>query len=83
MKCSRFKQVIFLYTDHEMEEELLEAFEQHLSDCPGCARRIDHAQRLLALLRRGCVRTSAPERLRRRILTNLHQRRYRIEKNWS
>ena len=83
MECSRVRQVIFLYTDNEMEEDLLIAFEEHLVVCPGCARRIDYAQRLLSLLRRSCVRASAPERLRQRILTNLPHRRHQAEENWE
>ncbi len=83
MNCSRVRQIIFLYTDNEMEEGLLVAFEEHLVECPRCSRRIDYTQKLLALLRRSCVGTSAPERLRQRILTNLPHRRQPFEENWE
>ncbi len=75
MECTRVQEIIFLYTDNELEERLVIAFEEHLVVCPGCARRIDYTQKLLSLLRRSCVRASAPERLRQRILTNLPHRR--------
>jgi len=76
MDCRRFSEVVFLYTDNEMEEELLVEFRQHRDLCPGCARRIDYTRRLLTLLRERCRRASAPESLRRRILINLPHRRF-------
>ena len=39
MNCTRVKEVIFLYTDNEMEEDLLISFREHLVLCPHCARR--------------------------------------------
>lgn len=74
MNCTRVKEVIFLYTDNEMEEELLLSFREHLVLCPQCARRIEYTQRMLTVLRKGCARTPAPDRLRRRILTSLPHR---------
>jgi mycothiol system anti-sigma-R factor len=75
MNCQRFREVVFLYTDNEMGEDLRIDFQQHLELCPRCARRIDRARRLLSLLRARCARASAPERLRVRILTSLPHRR--------
>jgi mycothiol system anti-sigma-R factor len=75
MNCTRVKEIIFLYTDNEMEEELLVSFREHLVLCPGCARQIKYTQRMLTVLRKGCSRTPAPESLRRRILTSLPHRR--------
>jgi len=75
MNCTRVKEVIFLYTDNEMEEDLLISFREHLVLCPHCARQIEYTQRMLTVLRKGCSRTPAPESLRRRILTGLPHRR--------
>ena len=75
MNCTRVKEVIFLYTDNEMEEELLISFREHLVLCPKCARQIAYTQRVLKVLRKGCSRTPAPEGLRRKILTSLPHRR--------
>jgi len=71
MDCKRVRQVIFLYVDNEMGEELHVAFEQHMSVCPHCAQHIESTQRWLTLVKRRCSRVQAPESLRRRILTSL------------
>ena len=75
MNCTRVREVIFLYTDNEMEEELLISFTEHLVICPGCAKQIEYTQRVLSVLRKGCTKARAPERLRRRILTSLPHRK--------
>jgi len=74
MDCKRVSQVIFLYVDNEMGEELHVAFEEHMSDCPHCAQRIEYTQRWLTLVKSRCLRVRAPESLRRRILTSLRHR---------
>lgn len=75
MNCRKVREVLFLYTDNEMEQELRISFREHLDLCPSCARRIDAARVLLNLIRDRCARESAPERLRRRILTSFPHRR--------
>lgn len=71
MDCKRVKQVIFLYVDNEMGEEVHLAFEEHMSECSHCAERIENTRRWLTVFRRSCLRVQAPESLRRRILTSL------------
>jgi mycothiol system anti-sigma-R factor len=71
MDCKRVRQVIFLYVDNEMGEELHVAFEEHMSDCPHCAQRIEYTRKWLTLVKRRCSRVPAPDSLRRRILTSL------------
>jgi mycothiol system anti-sigma-R factor len=73
MNCSRAREIIFLYTDNELGEELLVSLQEHLVLCPQCAQRIDYTRRLLTVVRKGCTRTRAPESLRRRILSSLRQ----------
>lgn len=75
MNCTRFRETIFLYTDNEMEEELLVAFREHLVLCPECARQIDYTRRVRALLKQGCSKSRAPERLRKRIIISLRRGR--------
>ncbi len=75
MKCSSVHEVLFLYTDNEMEEELRISVREHVAICPECERRLDYTTRLVALLRKRCKRAVAPSRLRRRILTSLPHRR--------
>ena len=73
MNCRKVREVVFVYTDNEMEGELLISFRQHLAMCPECARQTVFAERLVMVVRQRCVRTLAPEQLRRRILTGLRQ----------
>ncbi len=75
MNCRKVREVVFLYTDNEMEEELLISFREHMDGCPPCARAIDRTERLLLLVRRRCSREAAPERLRERILSSFPHRR--------
>ena len=75
MDCIRVREVIFLYTDNELEEELTVAFREHLVDCPPCARQIEYTIRVLGLVRKCCAGTSAPASLRQKILTSLPHRR--------
>jgi len=71
MECRRVRQVVFLYTDNEMGQELLVAFREHLELCPHCLQEVQAAQRLLTLLRARCARRAAPEGLRLRIVRRL------------
>lgn len=78
MDCKGARQVIFLYVDNEMGEELHVAFERHMSICPHCARHIESTQKWLTLVRRRCLRVRAPEKLRQRILTSLRHRPFDV-----
>ena len=75
MDCRKVRETVFLYTDDEMERELLISFKAHLDKCPPCAHQIIRAQRLLLLVRKRCHRQEAPARLRERILTSFPHRR--------
>lgn len=74
MDCSKVREVVYLYTDNEMDEDLLISFREHVAVCPECARQAVYAERLIMVVRRGCVRATAPDRLRRRILSSLRHR---------
>ncbi len=75
MNCRKVREVLFLYTDNEMEEELLISFKEHMEHCPPCAQQITRTQRLLLLVRKRCHRVQAPASLRERILTSFPHRR--------
>ncbi len=78
MRCSSVQEVIFLYTDNELDEEICVSVRRHVELCPECAREIAYTARLLQLLRQRCKRATAPSRLRRRILTSLPHRRGQV-----
>ena len=76
MNCKQIKEeMIFLFADNEMGQELLIAFRRHVSDCPHCAREAKHARTFLAVLRERTVRRSAPRGLRSKILASFPHRR--------
>ncbi len=75
MNCKRVSEVLFLFCDDEMEEDLRDPFRAHTDGCPACARRLDYTRRLLLLVQQCCQREAAPERLRLRILASLPHRR--------
>lgn len=74
MDCKEVDAAIFLFFDNEMEDGLLTPFQDHVNRCGTCARRVDYTRRLLLIVRRRCVRCSAPETLRSRILTSMPHR---------
>jgi mycothiol system anti-sigma-R factor len=75
MDCKTVRQALFLYADDELDAELLARFCAHLGLCPECQDQANHARRLVLIVRQRCqcLRLSAPERLRVRILASLHQ----------
>lgn len=73
MDCTKIKDSIYLCFDNEMDSRSRASFEQHLAECPPCARQNDLTHRWLVLVRRRTVRLSAPSTLRQRILEALSQ----------
>lgn len=74
MECKKVTEVLFLFFDDELEEELKASMQDHLTRCPGCASRLAYTRKLLILVRQRCVRRMAPPRLRARILSSLPHR---------
>jgi mycothiol system anti-sigma-R factor len=74
MDCKEVGAALFLFFDNEMEEDLLAPFRDHVSGCGSCAKQVDYTRRLLLIVREKCIRCTAPERLRMRILTSLPHR---------
>jgi mycothiol system anti-sigma-R factor len=73
--CKKIREWVFLYVDHEMREEMLVAFTQHISECPHCAKTKQHTETLLTIVRKRAVRQRAPGELRKKILAGLPHRR--------
>ncbi len=74
MDCKQVAETLFLFFDNELDEGLEQPFRAHLEHCPCCARQHDHTRRVLILVRQHCVRATAPQHLRVRILTSLPHR---------
>lgn len=68
------EELVFLYADNEMGQEMLVAFKRHLAVCPGCAQDAQFIQKFLMIVRQRCARASAPNSLRERILAALPHR---------
>ena len=74
MDCKEVSTVLFLFFDNEMEDALLTPFRDHVARCGTCARQMDYTRKLLLVVRERCIRCTAPETLRHRILTNFPHR---------
>lgn len=76
MECKQIKEeMVFLFVDNEMGQEMLVAYKRHVSDCPHCARQARYARLFLTVVRQRAVRRPAPRGLRSKILAGLPHRR--------
>jgi len=71
MDCKRVHEVMYTFIDNEMDDDLVPTFRSHVDGCPPCARRMSFSRKLLVTVRERCVRHSAPDGLRTRILLSL------------
>jgi mycothiol system anti-sigma-R factor len=78
MDCREVNEALYLFFDNELEEALLTPFRDHVDGCSHCARRVDYTRKLLLIVREKCVRCSAPDRLRHRILVSMPHRRVEL-----
>lgn len=74
MDCKEVSSVLFLFFDNEMEDALLTPFRDHVAGCGHCARRMDYTRKLLLVVREKCLRCTAPDGLKIRILTSMPHR---------
>lgn len=67
---------MFLFFDDQLEEDLLSPFRDHVDGCSSCAEKLDYTRKLLVLVRErcSCIRRSAPDHLRQRILISFPHR---------
>jgi anti-sigma factor RsiW len=81
MTCQEFESILYLYLDGEFQLEERMTAEAHLTGCAACAKRVQEEGRLRQSLRRAArhsVETSrAPEALRSRLQSSLHQEQRR------
>ena len=68
MDCRSLRASVFLLTDNEAGQDLVVAIREHVNRCPGCAREMDRAVRVVTIVRQRCCRQTAPPTLRIRIL---------------
>lgn len=74
MDCKEVGEVIYLFFDNEMNEEQLTPFRDHVAGCGHCAQQMSYTRKLLLVVRQRCLRCTAPEKLRHRILISLPHR---------
>jgi mycothiol system anti-sigma-R factor len=74
MDCKEVKETLFLFVDNEMDEERRTPFRDHIARCSGCSKKMNYTLKLILLVRQRCVRCTAPEGLRQRILTSMPHR---------
>ena len=74
MDCKEVSEVLFLFFDNEMEDALLTPFRDHVARCGDCAKRMDYTRKLLLVVREKCLRCTAPDGLKIRILTSMPHR---------
>ena len=72
MDCKKVKEeIVFLIGDCDLGQDIVVAYERHLSLCPDCASKARLTQMVLELVRRRALRRPAPHRLRLKILDRL------------
>ncbi|MEM1177231.1 MAG: hypothetical protein AAGM22_02705 [Acidobacteriota bacterium] len=62
---------MLVFTKDEAGRELTVAIQRHVSVCPDCAEVGEHTRRIVTIVRRQCIRETAPETLRERIVARL------------
>ena len=74
MDCDRVTRALYL-ARQGLEEWEVQALDAHLAACAQCSRRAAYTAEMLEVIQRQAPRTSAPDRLRLRILQSFQHRR--------
>lgn len=76
MDCRRAREVMFLFFDDQLEDDLLAPFRDHVDGCSSCSGKLDYTRKLLIIVRErcSCIRQHAPDHLRQRILVSFPHR---------
>lgn len=75
MDCKKIKEeLVFLFIDNEMGQDLVISYKSHVSRCPECARHERIAACFVSLLRKRNLRCEVPSKLRGKILSGLPHR---------
>ncbi|ATB32845.1 anti-sigma factor family protein [Melittangium boletus] len=81
MNCQEFDSVLQPFLDGEFQPEERVDMEAHLERCPGCAKRVHEEARMQQSLRRAArqavASTRAPDALRSRLRSGIHQEQRR------
>lgn len=64
---------VYAFLDGELDETEADAIRHHLDACEPCLDHYDVEQALRSLVRRCCSGQHAPESLRLRVITQIHQ----------
>lgn len=76
--CDEVLERVYLFLDREMDGSLTYTqVEQHLVECGPCLAEFDYDRALKAVVRRSCTE-HAPDHLRMRVLTRIHELRIEI-----
>jgi mycothiol system anti-sigma-R factor len=70
--CSEVLDRIFAFIDNELEQADVAAIKQHLDECGPCLQKYDLERTVKSLVARSC-REHAPETLREKVLTRIHE----------
>lgn len=73
MNCEEYGKQICAYMDNELEPEAKEALEAHLNVCLHCRTNLNVCLHIRSLIRKKAFSTSAPEELRKSVLTALQE----------
>ncbi|MFI9012188.1 mycothiol system anti-sigma-R factor [Actinosynnema sp. NPDC053489] len=71
--CSEVLSEVYLFLDHECDENRKQLLQTHLEECHPCLEQYGIEEHLKALLARKCGGEHAPEELRRRLRARLYQ----------
>lgn len=71
MDCDRASEVMYLFFDDGLGDDLRAPLQEHLDACGRCADRLSYTRKLLLIVRQRCVRHHAPGSLRERIRVSL------------
>jgi anti-sigma factor RsiW len=87
MNCQQIQPLIQPYADGELDAARVLEVEQHLHDCPACAREWHNLQSLKKAMQHESLFFSAPEELSRAVVVELHSggepRPFRAFWNWN
>ncbi|OLF18865.1 mycothiol system anti-sigma-R factor [Actinophytocola xanthii] len=71
--CSEVLEQVWLFLDHECDQERRRLLEHHLDECSPCLERFGIEEHLKVLLRSKCGGDHAPDGLKRRLREKIRE----------
>jgi mycothiol system anti-sigma-R factor len=71
--CSEVLAEVWLFLDHECDNQRRELLQQHLEECSHCLERFGIEEHIKTLLARKCGGEHAPDALKQRLRTKLSE----------